>query len=71
MAPGDLEPHFWERLLQELGVEGNRQDLGSIFETKTAEQREEWVADRELPLAAVRDVEQNEVDETASASQRR
>ncbi|MBA2782375.1 MAG: CoA transferase [Actinomycetota bacterium] len=71
VALGALEPHFWERLLQELGVEGDRQDLGSIFETKTAEQWEEWAADRDLPLAAVRDVEQNEVDETASASQRR
>ena len=56
VALAALEPHFWERLLQELGVKGNRQDLGRIFETKTAEQWEEWAADRDFPLAAVRDV---------------
>jgi crotonobetainyl-CoA:carnitine CoA-transferase CaiB-like acyl-CoA transferase len=66
VALGALEPHSWERLSQELGVEGERQDLGSISET---EQWEEWAADRDLPLATVRDVEQNEVE--ASASQRR
>ncbi len=66
VALAALEPHFWERLLQKLGVKDDRQDLGRIFETKTAEQWEEWAADRDLPLAAVRDVEQNEVDETAS-----
>ena len=65
VALAALEPHFWERLLQELGVKGNRQDLGRIFETKTAEQWEEWAEDRDLPLAAMRDVEHNAVDETA------
>lgn len=72
VALGALEPHFWDRLSQELGVKRNDcQNLGRILETKTAEQWEAWAADRDLPLAVVRDVEQNEVDETASASQRR
>lgn len=54
VALAALEPHFWELLLQELEVEGDRQDLERIFETKTAEQWEEWAAERDLPLAAVR-----------------
>jgi hypothetical protein len=37
--------------------------LERIFETRTAEQWEEWAAERDLPLAAVKYVEQ---DETAS-----
>jgi len=40
VALAALEPHFWERLLQELGVKGDRQDLEQIFETRTAEQWE-------------------------------
>jgi len=55
VALAALEPHFWKRLSQELGVEGeSRQDLERIFETKTAEQWEEWAADHDLPLVAVR-----------------
>jgi crotonobetainyl-CoA:carnitine CoA-transferase CaiB-like acyl-CoA transferase len=70
VALAAVEPHFWERLLQELGVKDDRQDLGRTFETKTAEQWEEWAADRDLPLAAVRDVEHNAVDETVSQRRR-
>src|SRR5215212_2179283 len=67
VALAALELHFWERLLQELGVKGDeRRDLERIFETKTAKQWEEWAAERDLPLAAVKDVEQ---DETASTSE--
>jgi alpha-methylacyl-CoA racemase len=69
VALAALEPHFWERLLQELGVKGDRRDLVRVFETRTAEKWEEWAAEHDLPLAAVRDAEQygeNESDETAS-----
>ena len=67
MALAALEKHFWERLLGELGIEGDeRRDLERIFETRTAEQWEEWAAERDLPLAAVKDVGQ---DETASTSE--
>ncbi len=32
-----LEPHFWERLLEELWVDGDeRRDLERTFETETA-----------------------------------
>jgi hypothetical protein len=68
---GGLQPHFWERLLEELGVEGDRRDLQRIFGTRTAERWEEWATERDLPLAAVRLVEQDETDETASAPQRK
>ena len=64
MALAALEKHFWERLLGEFGIEGGKRgDLERVFETRTAEQWEEWAAERDLPLAAVKDVEQ---DETAS-----
>jgi alpha-methylacyl-CoA racemase len=66
-----LEGHFWERLLRELEVEDDRQHLERVFETRTAEQWEEWAAERDLPLAAVRSAEyggQHEADETVSAS---
>ena len=50
-----LEPHFWERLLQELGVNGDDlQARERSFQTMTAEQWEEWAAERDLPLVAVR-----------------
>ena len=75
VALAALELHFWERLLQELGVKGDeRRDLERIFETKTAKQWEEWAAERDLPLAAVRGIERNEEaegDETAFVSERR
>ena len=54
VALAALEPHFWERLLQELGVGGDRRELELAFETRTADQWEEWAAERDLPLAAVR-----------------
>ena len=56
VALAALEPHFWKRLLQELGVEGeSHQDLEQIFETRSAEQWEEWAIERDLPLVAVRE----------------
>ena len=57
VALAALEGHFWERLLRELEVKGDRQDLQRIFETRTAEQWEEWAVERDLPLAAVRNAE--------------
>jgi alpha-methylacyl-CoA racemase len=63
VALAALEPHFWERLLKELGVEGDSQDLRRIFRTKTAEQWERWAVERDLPLAAVRNAEHDEQDD--------
>lgn len=58
VALAALEPHFWDRLLHELGVGGDRQELGRTFEAKTAEQWEAWAAEHDLPLLAVRDAGQ-------------
>jgi alpha-methylacyl-CoA racemase len=71
VALAALEGHFWERLLRELEVKGERRDLERIFQTRTPEQWKEWATERDLPLAAVRNPEhdeQNEADETVSAS---
>jgi hypothetical protein len=42
----------WSRIS---GVEGeSHQDLVRVFETRTADQWEEWAMDHDLPLVAVR-----------------
>ena len=65
MALAALEKHFWDRLRGELGIEGDgRRDLERIFRTRTAGQWEEWAAERDLPLATVKDVEQDEIVST-------
>ena len=54
-----LEQHFWERLLLELGVEdATREDLEEAFVQRTAKEWEQWAKERDLPLAALRDVPQ-------------
>jgi alpha-methylacyl-CoA racemase len=56
VALAALEKHFWERLRGELGIEGDeRRGLESILQTRTAGQWEEWASERDLPLAAVED----------------
>ena len=48
MALAALEPHFWERLLEELWVNGDeRRELERIFETETAEHWEDWATARD------------------------
>lgn len=54
-----LEQHFWERLLLELGLEdATRENLEEAFVQRTAEEWEQWAKERDLPLAALRDVPQ-------------
>jgi crotonobetainyl-CoA:carnitine CoA-transferase CaiB-like acyl-CoA transferase len=54
-----LERHFWERLLLELDLEdATREDLEEAFMRKTAKEWEQWAKERDLPLAALRDVPQ-------------
>lgn len=56
LAVAALEPHFWQKLLDELDLETvNREDLENIFLTRTAEDWETWASERDLPLAAVRE----------------
>jgi alpha-methylacyl-CoA racemase len=51
-----LEPHFWRRLLDELGLQtANREELASAFLNRTAEEWQSWAAERDLPIAAVRE----------------
>lgn len=55
LAVAALEPHFGQRLCQELGLPTpDRTRLATIFRTRSAQQWEEWAAERDLPLAAVR-----------------
>ncbi|HEV2990848.1 MAG TPA: CoA transferase [Candidatus Angelobacter sp.] len=52
LAVAALEPHFWERLGQELNLHPvTKEDLQKIFLTKTAEEWEQWAMQRDLPLA--------------------
>lgn len=59
IALAALEPHFWQRFKEELGLSHAPVDvtlLKSIFMTRTAVEWEVWAAVRDLPLAAVRDM---------------
>lgn len=54
VALAALEPHFWKRLLRELEIEDDGRSLEKIFATQDAGRWEEWAAERDLPLVAVR-----------------
>jgi crotonobetainyl-CoA:carnitine CoA-transferase CaiB-like acyl-CoA transferase len=57
VALAALEPHFWHKLLTELGLAaGDRQQLQEVFLTRTAREWESWGSERDLPLVAVRDL---------------
>jgi crotonobetainyl-CoA:carnitine CoA-transferase CaiB-like acyl-CoA transferase len=58
VALAALEPHFWKRFKSELGLSElvDATSLASNFMTKTAVEWETWAAERDLPLAAVRDI---------------
>lgn len=56
IALAALEPHFRKRLLEELGMEKeNREELRNAFGGRSATEWEEWAAERDLPIAAVRE----------------
>jgi crotonobetainyl-CoA:carnitine CoA-transferase CaiB-like acyl-CoA transferase len=55
VAVAALEPHFWERLQRELGLDGaTYDDLAAIFATREAGEWEAWAAERDLPITALR-----------------
>ena len=57
IALAALEPHFWRKLCAELGVSSpDRQQLQTVFLTRTALEWEAWAVQRDLPVAAVREV---------------
>ena len=63
VAIAALEPHFWKRLNEELGVATPTwEQLQTVFRTRTAREWEAWGAARDLPLAALRDVSPAEED---------
>jgi alpha-methylacyl-CoA racemase len=57
LAVAALEPHFQQRLAEQLGLdELTYEALAGAFRTRTAEQWETWGREHDLPLAAVMDV---------------
>lgn len=55
IALASLEPHFWERLLKELDlVNARREQLADTFSQHDADYWEKWAAERDLPLAVIR-----------------
>ena len=55
VALGAFEPHFWKRLLRELGMhDEDGQSLEHTFLKQDAAHWEEWAAKRDLPIVAVR-----------------
>jgi len=57
VALAALEPHFLQRLLDELNMTCAREDeFQRIFLTRTATEWEVWGTKRDLPIAAVREV---------------
>lgn len=57
LALAALEPHFLHRMAAELSLSTpGREELTSVFLTRTALQWEAWAAERDLPIAALRDV---------------
>jgi alpha-methylacyl-CoA racemase len=56
VAVAALEKHFRDALGRELGLDGDisREKLRGVFLTKTALEWEQWAAERDLPIAAVR-----------------
>lgn len=58
VAVAALEPHFWQRLQDELRLEhAGYDDLAAILRTRDAGEWEQWGAARDLPIAAVKDAE--------------
>lgn len=56
VALAALEPHFWDRTLDLLGVEGTHEALAAAFLTRDAEAWEAWGVEHDVPVVAVRDV---------------
>lgn len=62
IALAALEPHFWKRFKDELGLSELTVEvtsLTSIFMAKTAAEWEAWANALDLPLAAVRDISED------------
>lgn len=56
-----LEPHFLNRAVELLGVDGSEEQFAEAFKAKTAAQWEEWGTDNDVPIAEVRVAGQDEL----------
>lgn len=54
VALAALEPHFWARTRELLGVDGRHEELAEIFLQRDAEEWEAWGAEHDVPVVAVR-----------------
>ncbi len=54
VAVAALEPHFWRRLCDGLGVDGSREELEAAFTQRTAQEWQDWAQELDVPLVAVR-----------------
>ena len=55
IALAALEPHFWQRLLDALGLaSASAEELARIFATRPAQAWESWAQERDIPLVAMR-----------------
>jgi len=56
IALAALEPHFWQKLADELGLSApTRERLEDVFLTRTALEWETWAGEKDLPLVAVKE----------------
>lgn len=53
VAVAALEPHFWRRLLDLLGVEGTHVALAAAFLERDAQDWEAWGSEHDVPVVAV------------------
>ena len=61
IAVAALEPHFRQRLFEELGLRSpGYEDLAGIFLSRSAKEWEGWAAERDLPLSVVREPQATE-----------
>ena len=53
IALAAIEPHFAQRVLSELNVDGSTEAFAKAFSTKTATQWEHWAKEKDIPLVAI------------------
>jgi crotonobetainyl-CoA:carnitine CoA-transferase CaiB-like acyl-CoA transferase len=53
VALAALEPHFAQRTLQALDVDGSPAGFAQVFTAKTATQWEHWASEKDIPLVAL------------------
>lgn len=53
IALAAIEPHFAQRVLGELNVDGSTEAFAQAFSTKTAIQWEHWAKEKDIPLVVV------------------